>query len=485
MGVTIDPYVAQLAQGVTNAIGLDRNVVLAQWLAEEFISSANWPGYNPAGITPGNSVVDRLGTGALTSGGFIIFPSPAAGAEGYATLYKTDPSYPGVRAAIQTGSPLAQLNAIIQSPWDTGHYGGDGHRLYAAYTAVTGTKYNVPSGLTFDLSTTYALDNTSTDNQVSFPATNYSVLANSQRTGNILYGRRYRILVSNSSGIALDVSDLHCTFDIQYVVNQQPPFSTVVIYNLNPATENFLLNYGDKIVVEAGYEGSQYGVIFEGDVVEPIRDKPDNVTYRLTINALTSNLQLNQAFANFTVARGQSARSLVQNLASNASVPSPIGEISPSLSTAKLPRGKVVFGLTRDFLRQIAQGNNAAYSMHDGRINLIHASDPPKGEIIDLTPQSGLIGQPVQNELGVSFKCLLNPAMKINTLVHIDNSLVQAQTYQIGSVPRPLDAAGIYRVVGVEFIGDTRGDDWYCSCTTVSQAGGIPGMISTTTANPW
>ncbi|MCL6442076.1 MAG: hypothetical protein K6T83_01195 [Alicyclobacillus sp.] len=484
MAITIDPYVAQLAQMAASQTGLDVNVILAQWNAEEGVSStARWPGNNPAGLRPGDSA-DRYSNG-VNAYGFLTFATPAAGAMAYAARINEDRNYAGVRAAIKTGSPLAELNAIIQSPWDAGHYGGDGHLLYESYAAITGSKYSVPSGLTFDTSTQYAIDEPQSTPQISFPATNYSVVANSQRTGNILYGRRYRILVSNSSGIALDVSDLHCTFDIQYVVNQTPPFSTVTIYNLNPETENFLLNYGDRITVEAGYEGSQYGLIFDGEVIEPIRDKEDNVTYRLTINALASNRQLNQAFANFTVARGQSARSLVENLASKASVPTPLGDISPQLSTAKLPRGKAVFGLTRDYIRQIAQANNLAFYSHDGRINLVHASDPPKGDIIDLTPQSGLIGQPAQQDLGVTFQCLLNPAITINTLVHIDNSLIQAQTFDIGQVQRPLDAQGIYRVVGVEHIGDSRGTEWYTRATTVSQAGGIPGMISATTANPW
>lgn len=485
MTIQIDPYVAQLAQMASDLCGLDRNVILAQWQVEEGVGSANWPGYNPAGITPGNGAVDALGTGALTSGGFVVFPTPAAGAKGYATLYNTDSSYGAVRAAIKTGNPTNQLNAIIQSPWDAGHY-QNGVSLYAAYSSITGSNYTVPSGLTFDPSTSYAVDNSNQNqNTVSFPATNYSVVANSQRSGDILYGRKYRVLVSNKSGVALDVSELHCTFDIQYVVNQTPPFNSVTIYNLNPSTENFLLNYGDHLVVEAGYEGSQYGVIFEGDVIEPIRDKPDNVTYRLTINALASDLQLNQAFANFTVSRGQNSRSIVENLASKATIATPLGDISPKLSTAQLARGKSVFGLTRDYLRQIAQSNDMALYSHDGKIHLLHATDPPTGEIIDLSPDSGLIGQPTQQDLGVSFQCLLNPAIKINTLVHIDNSLIQAQTFQIGDVQRPFDSAGIYRVVGVEHIGDTRGSDWYTRCTTVSQAGGIPGALNTAQQTPW
>ncbi len=483
----IDPLVLALAQQVTSgqswSCGLDTNVVLAQWESEEFINSPNWPGNNPAGITAGNSEVDALSNGT-TSGGFLAFPTPAIGAKAYSLLYQTDSNYAAVRQAIQTGNPINELNAIIQSPWDASHY-GNGERLYANYNAITGQNNSVPSGLTYT-STNYTIQTTSSTPQISFPATNYSVLANSQRFGNVLYGRRYRVLVSNAQGVALDVSDLHVAFNIQTVVNQTPPFSTATIYNLNVPTENFLLEYGAKVIIEAGYVGSQYGQIFEGDLIEPIRDKPDNVTYRLTLNCLAANRQLNQAFAAFTLNRLQSARSQTENLLSKATVATPLGDISPNLSQATLPRGKVVFGLTRKYLRQIAQANDATfYADHTGAINIVKANDPPKGDIIYLTPESGLIGQPVQQDLGVSFKCLLNPAITINSLVHIDNAQVQAQTFNIGSVQRALDPQGIYRVIGVTQVGDSRGQDWYTECQTVSQAGGIPGMISSTTGNPW
>jgi len=487
MAIQVDSYVMQLAQMASQICGLDVNVILAQWQCEEGISSANWPSNNPAGITPGNPNVDKLATG-VNAAGFLIFPTPAAGAQAYALLIKTDPNYAGIRAAIQTGNPIAEIQAIVASPWDSGHYMESGYNhLLTAYNEITGQHIQLVNN-TNTSSYAFPTDSTSTSgiaNQVTFPPTNYSVVANSQRTGNVLYGRRYRVIVANSGGIALDVSDLHCTFDIQYVVNQQPPFSTIVIYNLNPVTEDFILNYGDRVIVEAGYEGNQYGVIFDGEVVEPIRDKEDNVTYRLTINALAGNSLLNQSFVNFTLNRGQSARSIVQNLASMATHPSPIGELSPQLSAAQLPRAKAVFGLTRDYIRQIAQASNLAFYTKSGEINLIHASDPPKGEILDLTPESGLIGQPTQQDLGVSFRCLLNPAIQIGTMVHIDSSLIQAQTYQIGQVPRPLDAQGIYRVVGVEHVGDTRGNDWYTNCVTVSQAGGIPNMIASSAYGPW
>lgn len=489
MTMTISSYAAELANMVSGSTGLDQNVILAHWNAEEGVGSVNWPSNNPAGIRPGNSAVDQLSVG-VNDAGFDIFPTPAAGAQAYATLINTDSNYPGIRAAAKTGNPIDQLNAIVQSPWDTGHYGGDGSRLFNSYTAVTGQDVSYAAD-PYGSGNTYAPDQANQNainNQISFPPSNYSIVANSQKYGNILYGRRYRILVSNRSGIALDVSDLHCIFNIQKVINQQPPFCTVVIYNLNPTTENFIIAEGDRVIVEAGYEGSQYGVIFDGDIIQPIRDKADNVTYRLTLYALDADRQLNQAFANFTVNKGQSARSMVDHLTTKADIPTPVGYISDKISTAGLPRGKAVFGLTRDYLRQIAHMNNTAFYAENGAVNIVHAEDLPQGEIVDLTPSSGLVGEPAQQDLGVSFRCLLNPSISINTLVHIDNSLIQAQVFQFGDTthpPRNLDSAGIYRVCGVTHSGDTRDQTWYTDCVSVSQLGGLPGMISTTTANPW
>jgi hypothetical protein len=320
---------------------------------------------------------------------------------------------------------------------------------------------------------------------VSIPASNYGIVANSQKFGNVLYGRRYRVIVSGKNGTTLDVSQLRCTFKIQKTIMQQPNFSVIVIYNLSPDTENSIIQEGNRVVIEAGYEGEQYGLIFDGDIIQPIRDKEDGVTYKLTLNSLDGDRFLNQGFVNFSVLKGQTSRKLIESIVSKAKVPTQIGSISEGMGKSELTRGKVVFGLAKDYLRQLAQSNNASFYVEDGKVHIVRATDLPKEEIFDLAPESGLIGVPEQSENGVSFKCLLNPRIKINTLVRIDNSFIKAQTFQQGQVMRSLDNSGIYRVVGVTYVGDTRGDNWQTECTTVSQAGLIPGMVSAPTANPF
>jgi len=360
--------------------------------------------------------------------------------------------------------------------------------IYLKYTKGTPAATAAASAFTPESFTTLGQTgaNTGNINDLVLPSTNYGVVANSQRYGNVLYGRRYRVLVSNGKGTALDVSDLRCTFEVHKTM-MQPQFSTVTIYNLNSETENQIINEGDTIIIEAGYEGEQYGMIFRGDVVQPIRGKEDGVTYKLTLNSLDSDRALNtDAFVAFSVSKGQTARDIVENVTSRARLPMELGFISQGLSQAKLTRGKVFFGAPKDYLRQLAQSNAATFYMEDGKVNIIQATDYPPNEIVDLAPESGLIGTPMQTDYGVSFKCLLNPRLKLNSLVRINNSLIQAQTYQFGQIPRALDAEGIYRIIELRHIGDTRGDNWYTECTTVSQAGGvIPGLIASPSANPW
>lgn len=318
------------------------------------------------------------------------------------------------------------------------------------------------------------------------PKTNFEVVGGSGKLGDMLYGRRYRVIVSDLTGNkALDVSELRCVFNCIKVIQLQPQFSTIAIYNLSAETENTIINEGCRVVLEAGYEGEQYGVVFDGNVVQSIRNKEEGTTYTLTLVAADADMWMSYSLSAFSMVKGQNSRAALKNVASKATIPSQLGSISSSLSQSKLTRGKVFFGLTSDYVRQIARSENATAYVQDGKINIIKATDIPDGEIIDLSPATGLIGVPVQSEYGVTIKCLLNPKIKVNTLVHVDNSLVRNQQYEQGQPIYSLDHDGIYRVIKTTVIGDTRGNDWYTEVETVTQAGILPAMVANGTQSPW
>lgn len=271
----------------------------------------------------------------------------------------------------------------------------------------------------------------SSDSDITVEATNYEVVKNSLKEGDALFGRRYRITVSDENNNAFDVSELRCTFNIVKTIQMEPNVSVVEIYNLNVQTENSIMMNGKRVTVEAGYEGTQFGLIFDGDIIQCINSRSDGTTTKLTIIALDSDRVINFEIANFSIMRGQTQRSIVDHMTSKAENPIQLGSISSRLKGQELPRGKVFFGKASDYLRQIAKSNDMQFYMDDGTLNLVSMGDLPEGEIFELSPKSGLIGTPDQTDYGISGKCLLNPQIKLNSLIHVDNSLVRAKQIDI------------------------------------------------------
>lgn len=319
---------------------------------------------------------------------------------------------------------------------------------------------------------------------VQFESTNYKVINGSTKSKNLLYGRKYRIFVSLKGQKALEVTDMRCTFNCVKTALMEPNYSEVILYNLSAKTENAIIKEGSRIIIEAGYEGDQYGLIFDGNVLQPIREKEDGNTYKLTLISIDGDAFYNGAFLVSSLVKGQNARSIVKTCTSKSSVSAQSGFISESLSNSKLTRGKVLFGQPKDYLRQVAKSEGATFYTDDGKVNIIKASDFKKNEIIELNPTSGLIGVPEQLNYGVKGKCLLNPRIKLNSLIHIDNSLVRAQKAS-QTAQYTLDNDGIYRVIKISYIGDTRGENWYTEFETVSQAGTVPSMLTSSSGSIW
>jgi hypothetical protein len=98
---------------VVQGTGLRPDVVFAWILAE------GGPRDNPLNIGPHRH-----------------FGDPRGAAKATVALLHT-PRYAPILRAAKSGDPNAQLHAIAASPWDAGHYGGDGRNLRGAFARVT------------------------------------------------------------------------------------------------------------------------------------------------------------------------------------------------------------------------------------------------------------------------------------------------------------------------------------------------------------
>ena len=284
-----------------------------------------------------------------------------------------------------------------------------------------------------------------------------------------LYLRRYRVVVGG-----VDVSELRCTFYIEKNIAETPNYSEISVFNLSPETENQIIETGDRVILEAGYEGSQYGLVFDGDIVQPLRDKEGGTTYKLTLVSQDADKFLNNGFVSQSWAAGQTPKTIAQKLCSTATNPIELGYISENLENKKLTRGKVCFGLARDYLHQIARTEQAAFYCNDGKANIIKAPDPPSGQVVSLSPQTGLVGAAEMTDEGIKATCLLNPLLNLNSSVHIDNAHVREQKARRDSQPKQMDYDGVYRIIKLVHEGDTRGNVWYTQFTGIAQSGGMP-----------
>jgi len=238
-----------------------------------------------------------------------------------------------------------------------------------------------------------------------------------------------------------------------------------------------------SVVINAGYEKGNYGVIFQGYIKQFRIGKESNVDSYLDILASDGDIAYNQAFVNETMAKGSTRADVINAAAKAMNLPVDYGIFKTDVQHIPSIRGKVLFGMARDKIKNESNNLNSGWSIQNGRIQIIPQNSYLKGEIVKLNSASGLIGIPEQTDEGIRFRCLLNSKLRIGGLVQIDNSIINQTMQSVNSnssingpvqLPAqiqynsyrlqplaPLSDDGVYRLFVVEHEGDTRGQPWY------------------------
>ena len=89
------------------------------------------------------------------------------------------------------------------------------------------------------------------------------------------------------------------------------------------------------------------------------------------------------------------------------------------------PRGQVLFNLARVVLRNLAETHSARWNVvttaaGQSILHFIPNTDYLPGEAIVIGSDTGLISTPESTANGITFRCELNPLLKIGTAVYLD-----------------------------------------------------------------
>jgi hypothetical protein len=288
------------------------------------------------------------------------------------------------------------------------------------------------------------------------------------------FGRYCSITFDGSVG-TLDVSSLRCRFTIKQHTLQLPNTATIRITNQLPATARQLaqtISEYKTVTITAGYQ-SNFGVVFSGNIVQGIYGRESATDTMTTVFASDGDQAHNFAVVNKTLAAGSTPKdhvdAAVAAMGKYGVTMGPVGS-SVDLSTPQYPRAVALFGMARDVLANVAKSKGASVSYQNGQVQIMGTGDSAPGDTTVLNTLTGLIGMPAMSTGGVYARILINPAVKMNSLVRIDQSLIQGMQLPLGPngqlAPTPIDvpniaADGVYRVFRVDADGDTRGNPWY------------------------
>lgn len=308
--------------------------------------------------------------------------------------------------------------------------------------------------------------------------------------------RHFELMLLDKDGKGINFTDFKVTFNIEWYNISNPRAAIFKIYNLSQNTINRITGSEfSKLRLIAGYDGStspdgqqeeaNFGEIFSGDIRYTITGRDNPTDTFILIQAIDGHNAFINATINQTIAAGYTVADinnlLIRNLA-------PFGitqGIMPEMPPTVFPRGKTMYGMTRDYLDNVAKQCKATWQFVNGKVEMV-PNDKYVHEAIVLNSDTGLIGMPQQTiGAGVNVRCLINPNIRLNGLIQLNQESVYRATLSSRDVqmsggrledqndngnvsvngltnpPASIATDGVYIVRGISYTGDTRGNPWY------------------------
>jgi hypothetical protein len=294
------------------------------------------------------------------------------------------------------------------------------------------------------------------------------------------FGRRIELIVGGGEN-ALDLSNLEIDFRTSQGDFNAPPSALIRIFNPSKNTINRIQKEFNSVALQAGYMGGNFGVIFNGAIVQTKTGKIDNVTRYLDIAAIDGalfhmygfvNASLNANASNLDQLNAMKQSLDKANITTDSNVSSNI-----SATGGILPRGKVLYGLAPLYNDDLANKSNCTWFIENGILKFVPIKGYLPSEAVIINSNTGMIGIPEATEQGILVKCLLNPKIKVGTKIKLNQAEITQTnvnlyglypTYQSLPLFAQINTDGIYRVIVKEHVGQIRGNAWYTEIVALS-----------------
>lgn len=298
------------------------------------------------------------------------------------------------------------------------------------------------------------------------------------------YLRYWSLVASDDAGAGIELKDFAIKFVVHHGTYTYPHTADIRIYNLSSGTQARIGKEFSKIQLLAGYIGN-YGVIFQG-AIKQVRVGRESATDGYTdIFAADGDKLHNFGTVNHTLPAGYSQEQVWSTIATAAAPYGPTAPLIDKPTNNHSPRGKVMYGQLRDYMRDWSDTNQQLVTVDNGILTAMPLLAFKPGDVVVINEQTGMVGFPEQTEQGITVSCLLNPAIMWGTRLQLNNDEITQNLVgnleaikRAGSSPLPnsglptvfpdLSADGFYKALSVDHVGETRGNSWYTQIICVS-----------------
>lgn len=260
------------------------------------------------------------------------------------------------------------------------------------------------------------------------------------------FSRYYEVLID-------DIRIKGSTIDFTAVrsLDTIPNTLELSITNLGDSKRTYLQEHKNQVVqLTAGYE-DHYGVIYLGECRAGVSryQRPDWVT---DISSGDGERQLAESRINKSFLPGVSYETVVLEVA-NSLGDVGLGNLKKILKKGKLPgggqsfpNGITVSGPSKKELKKLMISSGLEWSVQNRQLQVLEANKSLGDIAYRLTPDSGLIGSPVLDNLGnLECRALLNPDIVPGRQIELDSRYVK----------------GRFRATRCVYTGNSVGGPWY------------------------
>lgn len=259
------------------------------------------------------------------------------------------------------------------------------------------------------------------------------------------YNRAWRLRVGGVSIEALDIA-----FSVKRTLKREPNTAKIDVYNMAPATRALISGKPSlDVALEAGFVG-RMGLLYLGQVRGAVNaiERPEIIT---TIETGDGEKALRKGHISVPVGPSMPIDQVLRLIARALGVkPGNLDAAAARLRAGGrtlYPVDTVLHGNAAQTLDDFCRAAGIEWSIQNGGLQLVDRGKAIASKPFVLQAESGLIGSPtIDGEGKLDVTCELNPELRPGLPILVNARFVK----------------GLFRIVEIEYAGDTAGDTWDC-----------------------